>query len=306
MASLFNIIFSISSVRTLESGEQSVDLDSLNSELFYTGYTNLKHLREAKIDSKLFEEKENKIIKTMRFIPLLSTVVLFVSMLFQSILYLGFVNIQALLLPIMILGFIIPVVILAQTNKMPSSFLIPWLVITGIITYAMYFTSLMVIFDPYRLTLIGIVISITVSLLRFKPKYTENTAALRGRVLGLRNYIKMVEKDKLEMMVRENPHYYFDILPFAYVLDVSNIWIDKFKDIVILPSEWVEYNGTEVFTGIACISMCNAINNSASRSIKEAMARNASSSSFGGGGFSGGGGGGFSGGGGGGGSFGAR
>ena len=51
-----------------------------------------------------------------------------------------------------------------------------------------------------------------------------------------------VEKDKLEMLVNDNPNYFFDILPYAYVLGVSDIWSKKFESIAIAPPTW--YVGT--------------------------------------------------------------
>ena len=65
-------------------------------------------------------------------------------------------------------------------------------------------------------------------LMRRRTVYGEN---LLGSIKGFRNYLETVEKDKIEMLVEENPNYFYDILPFAYVLDVSSKWIKKFEDI---------------------------------------------------------------------------
>lgn len=50
-----------------------------------------------------------------------------------------------------------------------------------------------------------------------------------GRLLGLKKYIELAEKDKMEKLVKDNPELYYQVLPYAYVLGVSDEWIDKFN-----------------------------------------------------------------------------
>ena len=42
-------------------------------------------------------------------------------------------------------------------------------------------------------------------------------------------------------LVKENPSYVYDVLPFAYVLGVSDKWIKQFESIMTLQPEW--YSG---------------------------------------------------------------
>ncbi len=49
-------------------------------------------------------------------------------------------------------------------------------------------------------------------------------------------------KEKLEMLVNENPTYFYDILPYTYVLGVSNKWIKKFESINVNPPTWYNYS----------------------------------------------------------------
>lgn len=61
-----------------------------------------------------------------------------------------------------------------------------------------------------------------------------------GRLVGLREYIEKAEKDKLEYLAEENPSAFYDILPYAYVLGVCDVWIKKFEDIKIQNPAWLE------------------------------------------------------------------
>lgn len=49
-----------------------------------------------------------------------------------------------------------------------------------------------------------------------------------AKVLGFRNYLITAEKNQLEALVSKNPDYFYDILPYTYVLDISNKWINNF------------------------------------------------------------------------------
>lgn len=64
-------------------------------------------------------------------------------------------------------------------------------------------------------------------------------------LLGFKEFIKTAEKDQLEMMLKEDPEYYYHVLPYAQVLHVSDIWINKFKDISVVPPQW--YDGEDTF-----------------------------------------------------------
>ena len=49
-----------------------------------------------------------------------------------------------------------------------------------------------------------------------------------AKVLGFRDYLITAEKNQLEALVSKNPDYFYDILPYTYVLDISNKWINNF------------------------------------------------------------------------------
>ncbi len=61
-----------------------------------------------------------------------------------------------------------------------------------------------------------------------KTTYGEEISA---KVLGFRNFLIKVEKDQLERLVSQNPSYFYNILPYTYVLEISRKWIDKFENI---------------------------------------------------------------------------
>lgn len=124
----------------------------------------------------------------------------------------------------------------------------------------------------------------------YAKKRTENGNRWLGQILGLKRFIKAVEKNRIEMMVEENPALFYDVLPYAYALGVIDKWADKFKDIALPPPSW--YSGTDytMFNTIVFVSLLNQNLHSFQNNMTSTPPNDsASGGGFGGGGFSGGG-----------------
>lgn len=78
------------------------------------------------------------------------------------------------------------------------------------------------------------------------PKRTPYGKEMLGKIKGFKNFLETAEKDKLESIVAQNPSYFYDILPFTYILGVSDKWIKKFKVIATQSPSW--YDSTTPFT----------------------------------------------------------
>ena len=128
-----------------------------------------------------------------------------------------------------------------------------------------------------------------------------------GRVLGFRDFIRTAEYDRLKMLSDENPEYYFNILPYAYIFGMTTKWAERFAGFKIPQPSWYEGSypydpmlGRNIF-----VHSGNGLNSAVSsyyRAVGVDMLSDAiDSGTGGGGGFGGGGfsGGGFGGGGGG-------
>lgn len=119
----------------------------------------------------------------------------------------------------------------------------------------------------------------------FITRRTEYYTSVLGDVIGFKEFLTLAEKDKLEMMLRENPQYYYDILPYANVLGVSEIWEKKFKDLAVpAPTYW---DSDVVFTMI----LFNSFYRRSYTGFRTASVSRPSSNGRSGGGFGGGGGG---------------
>lgn len=79
---------------------------------------------------------------------------------------------------------------------------------------------------------------VVIVITRFMKKRTDYGNQVLGQVIGLRNFIIVAEEDRLQELVDENPYYFYDILPFAYALGLTDVWNDHFKKLTIQPCEW--------------------------------------------------------------------
>lgn len=136
-----------------------------------------------------------------------------------------------------------------------------------------------------------IFIMILVTLMKRRTKY--GTEVL-GRILGFKTFLKTAEKEKLETLVNQNPEYFYNILPYAYVLGVSDEWIKNFETISLMPPEW--YVGNDSYYDYHIfLNNYNYLMRTSAYAMTSRPSSSDSYSSFSGGSFSGGGG--FSGGG---------
>ncbi len=114
------------------------------------------------------------------------------------------------------------------------------------------------------------------------PKRSKIGNKELGRLLGFRKFLETVEVKRVETLVKENPNYCFDILPYLYIFDLSDEWIKKFEKFFRTPPSW--YSGPYFANNFVHLT-----NNMGSVTQPSTANGGISSSSGGGGGFSGGG-----------------
>lgn len=146
------------------------------------------------------------------------------------------------------------------------------------------------VFDPYYITIWGYIIPLISSLLAGNVlMLNKETFDIFGKVYGFKHNIEVVEKEKLKMLLQNDPSYFYHILPYAYVFGISKKFIDKFVGLTIPFNENVGTNAMET------IYVMHHIRRTSFYHTAQSVSK--TTSSFGGIGRGGRGGGGFSGGG---------
>ena len=80
--------------------------------------------------------------------------------------------------------------------------------------------------------------------LRYLPKRTAYGNEILGKLKGFKNFLETAGKDQLEAMVMQDPTYFYNILPYTYVLGVSDKWIKKFETISMMAPTWYDSPNT--------------------------------------------------------------
>ncbi len=224
-----------------ENGCKTRKLKALKSS-FYRKIGKIISMVQKKYQNKAFEK--NKPQNTI--IIILAIIASVISILFIPIYYnMGFYGLFAVSV---ILAFLTPFFIVGFIKHIPLVFKIFWFAIIGYATYTIMSLLLKnsgILSEPVYvgglLAGIACIIIMIVCLLNM-PKRSNYGNQMKGRIKGFRNFLETVEKDKLEQMVEKNPTYFYDILPFTYVLGISDIWINKFETIGLPDVTW--YNAS--------------------------------------------------------------
>lgn len=106
--------------------------------------------------------------------------------------------------------------------------------------------------------------------------HTAYSKELLTELLGFKEFIETAEKDQLELLLSEDPDFYYHVLPYAQVLHVSDIWIHKFKDISVQPPQW--YDGDEDFHYEMMHAMVHDMQQDMKQASSQPVARGGSSS----------------------------
>ncbi len=125
----------------------------------------------------------------------------------------------------------------------------------------------------------------------YMPKKSKKGTLLYQKLAGFKEFIKLVEKPRLEQFLKDDPQYFDTVLPYAIVFDVADRWKDKLKDMDVPPPTWYSGSYGAFSTYLFLNSLDRSMNQMSSSffSAPPSSGGGSSGGSWGGGGFSGGG-----------------
>jgi uncharacterized membrane protein len=122
-------------------------------------------------------------------------------------------------------------------------------------------------------------------------KKTKKGTDLYQKLLGFKEFLTSVEKDRLQEFLKQDQNYFDKVLPYAIVFDIADTWKDKLAGLDIPPPTW--YSGAYAGNNFSTLMFMNSLDrsmNAMTNTFYSAPSSSGSSGgSFGGGGFSGGG-----------------
>ena len=98
--------------------------------------------------------------------------------------------------------------------------------------------------NPYQLLayIIGLIIIVILTMFSiYMPKRTEFGNDMLEKSKGFVNFMKTCTKEEIESIMVNNPNYMYDILPYAYSLNIYEDWLHNFRSVNVpeLPT-WYE------------------------------------------------------------------
>ena len=125
---------------------------------------------------------------------------------------------------------------------------------------------------------------------------TDWYASVLGKIRGYRNFLKIAEKDKMEMLAEKDPQYFYKNLAYAFALGVTAVYAERFASLATQPPEWYESGfagtGGNPVTSATFLNSMDSMMSSISTSMTSSPSDGGGGGSFSGGGGGGGGGGG--------------
>ena len=94
--------------------------------------------------------------------------------------------------------------------------------------------------QPILGMLIGLLIPLIIILISLIRCRNSEVYEIDGRIKGFKTFIKKVELNKLKMLVNENPTYFYDIIPYAYIFNLSDEWINNFNQLDLREPENIQ------------------------------------------------------------------
>jgi uncharacterized membrane protein YgcG len=124
-------------------------------------------------------------------------------------------------------------------------------------------------------------------------KRTRKGTLLYEKLAGFKEFICLVEKDRLQEFLKQDEHYFDKILPYAVVFNVADSWKDKLDGLDIPPPIWYTGHYNTFNTGSFLKSLDQSMNKMSAAFYSKPSSSGGSFGSGGssGGGFGGGGGG---------------
>ena len=126
-------------------------------------------------------------------------------------------------------------------RKAAGASLVSPLMIVGIIVLIV--CGFFIFQTPFQAIFTAIVTVVCIIFSLLMRKRTKFYNDILGRIRGFANFIKTAEADRIKMLVDEDPEYFYGILPYAWAMDLTNKWAEKFDSLGLAGRPPIWYNG---------------------------------------------------------------
>lgn len=230
--------------RLFADGRDYVTSSMLRNKFYRTVNSIVRDNNKKASKNLIFEKKP----KGVNFACILCVIVTFISTIIAFAVDVQNEDILAMLAVFSLLCLIYgPMYVAAFSVKGAAKFIVLGFIIfhSGIMISAFVFGSgVLELFDEvnpiYLAACVEAVVCVIIEiiLITLLPKRNQHGAQMLARIEGFRNFLMTAERSRLEMLMAEDPTYFYNIIPYAYVLGVSKKWMRQFEDIAISAPDW--------------------------------------------------------------------
>lgn len=222
----------------------TITQNNLSNRFYKTMNKILGQINSKENKKQIFESSSS--FKTI--MPILMIILSLVTIL--TIPTLEYADFDELAMTLVISLFYTPFYAVGLSKTIPRAFRFVWLGFT-IFHSSIFFSTLPIgtaLRDDYLL-LLGFILGIIcilgmITLLKAMPKRTKYGNEILGKIKGFKTFLETAEKNNINALVMQEPSYFYDILPYAYVLGVSDKWISKFEAINMQEPDWYSSSST--------------------------------------------------------------
>lgn len=279
---LFNKIF--------ELGDgKSVTKEELKYKLYDNIVKSISSMRKIYVGDKVLYDKKSRILQKICLLLSIIPIIPLSIGRFQET-SLAYYEPIVIIVGFIIVGIVLFFIINSLNRKNNIKTIYTCIIsIISIFVLIFFIDSMSYRIIPQYITIISIsMMIISIALSAFVSRKSDYYINVLGDILGFRDFLKVAEKERLEALIDEDPDYFYNTLPFAQVLGVTNVWKNKFADIEMQPPSWYYGDSYDVFNYYVLTSIIDDVN-SIGKDMSSIESSNSSSGDFSGGGFSGGG-----------------
>ena len=224
----------------------------------------IKNTKLAEASRKIYKQDES-VTKKCLLLRLAVSVLAVLPIFFLIIWYEDFVG--GAFLNFIILVFPIIALIVLTYTPIPWWFKILWCGLFGGAPLGIMIYSMLIPYDFLYLSIITTIIFIVGFCIAPLVKvFTEFERSMRGKVIGFKNFLKVAELDRLNMLVQDDPEYFYHILPYCYIFNLTDKMEEKFKSLNIEYPEYLNGNSTAIVAGCIGSVITRRISSSSSSS----------------------------------------
>ncbi len=224
----------------------------------------IKNTKLAMASRKIYKQDES-VTKKCLLLRLAVSVLAVLPIFFLIIWYEDFVG-GAFLNFIILIFPIIALIVLTYT-PIPWWFKILWCGLFGGAPLVIMIYSMLIPYDFLYLSIITATIFIVGFCIAPLVKvFTEFERSMQGKVIGFKNFLKVAELDKLNALVQDDPEYFYHILPYCYIFNLTDKMEEKFKALNIEYPEYLNGNSTVIVAGCIGSVITRRISSSSSSS----------------------------------------